>query len=299
MKVMQSLYSADSLQNEIKPGEATLILQKKIDQSHKLFTYLIYFVTEVARYAEKDAIKRASKHLPSAADLAVNTKIASNNILWEIIENKGFSAAVAGMHLSSIMDEGLLKEMYTSLTQSQEYADYISEEGRIKKSERFILEYIFHTLMLPNEKFINHVEENFLNWDDDAEMMDALVSSYLKHLPKDAFYEIIDKEKKTFALDLLSTVREKSDFFLEMIKPKLKNWDADRIAALDMILLQMGLAEFLYFETIPPKVSINEYIDIAKSYSTPQSGQFVNGILDNIHKDLVKDNKITKKDFKH
>lgn len=296
---MQSLYTIDSLQNELKPGEATKILQTKIDQSHKLFTYLIYFATEVAKYAEKDAIKRASKHLPTEADLSVNTRIASNTVLWEILDNRGFAAAVDNMHLSSIMDEGLLREMYLTLVQTNEYKDYITEEKRIKKSERHILEFIFNDLMLPSEKFISHVEENFLNWDDDAEMMHALVISFFKHLPKDAFYSIIDKEKKDFATELLHTVRDKADHFLEIIKPKLNNWDADRIAALDMILLQMGVAEFLYFETIPPKVSINEYIDMAKAYSTPQSGQFVNGVLDSIHKDLLKENKISKKEFKH
>jgi N utilization substance protein B len=85
---------------------------------------------------------------------------------------------------------------------------------------------------------------------------------------------------------------------MELILPRLKNWDAERIATLDMILMQMGIAEFLFFETIPPKVTINEYIDLAKDYSTPQSGQFVNGILDNIHKDLLREDKLHKINFK-
>jgi N utilization substance protein B len=91
---------------------------------------------------------------------------------------------------------------------------------------------------------------------------------------------------------------EKEEHLESYIILKLKNWDRDRIAALDMIIMKMGVAEFLYFETIPPKVTINEYIDIAKEYSTQQSGQFVNGILDNIHKELVADGKLNKKDFK-
>jgi N utilization substance protein B len=91
---------------------------------------------------------------------------------------------------------------------------------------------------------------------------------------------------------------DKKEVLMDLIKPKLKNWDPDRIATLDMILMQMGVSEFLYFETIPPKVTINEYIDLAKDYSTPQSGQFVNGILDNIHKDLVKEEKMHKINFK-
>jgi len=93
---------------------------------------------------------------------------------------------------------------------------------------------------------------------------------------------------------LFKTVLEKESFTLELIKPKLKNWDADRIAALDLIILQMGVCEFLFFETIPTKVTINEYIDLAKRYSTPKSGDFVNGVLDNILKDLKKKNLIQK-----
>ena len=109
---------------------------------------------------------------------------------------------------------------------------------------------------------------------------------------------MISGEKRDFAVNLLKTVEEKSEHLQTLIIPKLKNWDPERIALLDMILMKMGVAEFLYFETIPPKVTINEYIDLAKEYSTPQSGQFVNGILDNIHKELVAEGKMQKVDYK-
>jgi N utilization substance protein B len=109
---------------------------------------------------------------------------------------------------------------------------------------------------------------------------------------------VISPDKLEFAKSLLNTTLEKQKHLETFIFPRLKNWDADRIAALDMIIMKMGVAEFLYFETIPPKVTINEYIDIAKEYSTQQSGQFVNGILDNIHKELVQQGQLHKTDFK-
>jgi N utilization substance protein B len=112
------------------------------------------------------------------------------------------------------------------------------------------------------------------------------------------FKEMMSEDKLLFAKSLLTTVLEKEEHLETYIVPKLKNWDAERIAALDMIIMKMGVSELLYFETIPPKVTINEYIDIAKEYSTQQSGQFVNGILDNIHKDLVNEGKLNKKEFK-
>ena len=100
------------------------------------------------------------------------------------------------------------------------------------------------------------------------------------------FNQFLSKEKADFAKDLMLTVLEKEEVCKDLIKPKLKNWDADRIAALDMIILQMCVSEFLFFETIPTKVTINEYIDLAKEYSTPQSGQFINGILDALYAKL-------------
>jgi transcription antitermination protein NusB len=161
-----------------------------------------------------------------------------------------------------------------------------------------MLEFIFTDLLLPDEDFINHIEEHFINWDDDAEMMHSLVISYLGKPGQQNITDFLSQEKRNFAKDLLNTVLDKSEQTLSLIKPKLKNWDADRIAALDLILLQMGVCEFLYFETIPTKVTINEYIDLAKAYSTPQSGQFVNGLLDNIHKELETQNKLEKISFK-
>jgi N utilization substance protein B len=299
VKVMQTLYSIDSMNGDAKPGEAISILTKKIEQSRQLFTYLIYFITEVARYAETDAKQKASKHLPTAHDLNINTRLAGNSLLWTIIEDPGFKAAVSEIKPQQYLDKDLLKKVYIQLVASPDYQEYITLEAREKKSEKEMLEFIFLTLMLPNEDVISHLEEHFINWDDDAEMMNQLVMNYLQKPVSQSFLEIMSKEKWGFAKGLLETVLDKKEVCMELIKPKLKNWDADRIASLDLIILEMGVSEFLFFETIPTKVTINEYIDLAKEYSTVQSGQFVNGLLDNIHKELTAENKITKKSFKN
>lgn len=299
VKVMQALYTLDSTGTEISALEANKLLRKQIEQSRKLFIYLVYFVTEVARYVEKDAHKKASKHLPSAQDLNVNTKLAGNELLWKILELPSYKAAITETKPSNSMDEDLLKKIYQSLVESPEYAEYLAAEGREKRSEKEILEFIFTQLMLPNDNFITHIEELFINWDDDAEMMHILVQNFLQKPHSYDFNEFVSKEKMEFAKNLLDTTLEKKEISMELLKPKLKNWDAERIAALDLIIIQMGICEFLYFETIPTKVTINEYIDLAKEYSTPQSGQFINGILDNIHKELTAQGKIQKKTFRN
>ena len=296
---MQTLYSIESMSNEIPAGEPLRMLQQNIEQSRFLFTYLVFCITEVARFAEKDAAKRAQKHLPSQHDLNINIKIAGNEIVWAVLENASFKKVMDHFKIKNLADDEVIRKLYQLLIASPEYTEYIQLPLREKKSEKKIIEFIFSNLMLPEEIFISDMEEKFMNWDDDGEVMIVLMNELLQKPDAFNFDDIAGKEKIDFAEELLQCVMDKKEYCLELIKPKLKNWDADRIASLDMILMQMGVCEFLYFETIPPKVTINEYIDLAKEYSTEQSGHFINGILDNIHKELAADNKIHKRNFKN
>ena len=299
VKVMQLLYmieAADSPTAFKKPVEE---LQKQLDKSRELFVYLLYFLTEVARYAETSAQKRASRNLPSEDDLNVNIKIAGNEFLWQILENPSFIKAVELDAPDKIIDKDLVKKIYDELTETNKYKEYISLQSREKAKEKEIIKMIFTQLMLPNESFIGHLEELYNNWDDDADMMDQLMLNYIQKPGSYNLQEMLSPEKWQFARSLLTTTLEKKEYCAELIKPKLKNWDSERIAVLDMVLMRMGVCELLYFETIPTKVTINEYIDLAKDYSTPQSGQFVNGILDNIHKEMMESGKIQKISFKN
>lgn len=298
VKVMQTLYTLSTLEKEIKAGEPIKLLQKHFEQSKEMFVYLTYFLTELAAYAEKDSYVRSSKHLPSEADLNVNTKISGNEILWKIREDASFQVELGRMKPDLKIDRELVRKIYLNLADSPEYKKYTAAQERDPKEEKEILEFILHEKMLNDDNFVSHVEELFMNWDDDAEMVVQLLTGAI-HKPGQAdFKEVMSADKWNFAKTLLTTTLEKEEHLQTYIFPRLKNWDAERIAALDMIIMKLGVSELLYFETIPPKVTINEYIDIAKEYSTQQSGQFVNGILDNIHKELVQQGKLHKTDFK-
>lgn len=295
---MQTLYTLTSLDGETPKTDPVKQLQKHLDASRQLFTYLLYTLAEVSRYAETDALKRASKNLPSAQDLNVNTKLSGNSFLWKILESESYKKALEDDKPDLIEDTSKqIRKLYQQLAETEEYKNYITLQSREKKSEKDIISFIFTNLMLPDEDFTSHVEEYFTNWDDDAEMMSQLMLNFLQKPSGYNLQEMVSKEKWEFAKNLLTTVQAKKEYALELIKPKLKNWDAERIALLDMILMEMGVCELLFFETIPTKVTINEYIDLAKAYSTPQSGHFVNGILDNLHKDLISQNKIHKVNF--
>lgn len=295
---MQLLYALETIDDDKGKIDPAKNLKEKLDESCELFTYLVHFITKVARYAETDARLRASRNLLTKEDLNVNTKIAGNQLLWTLLESPGFSGAVKHFNLNTIEDEDVVRKVYLELVKTDIYQTYIQTLSREKATEKTILQYIFTDLMLPDETFTSFIEEHFTNWQDDAEMMQQLVLSYLSKPTGFEVTTFVTTDKWQFARELLTSVKNKKDFLIDLIKPRLKNWDADRIAVLDMILLQMGVCELLYFETIPPKVTINEYIDIAKEYSTEQSGHFINGILDAIHKDLLRENKIHKIAFK-
>lgn len=301
---MQTLYTIDTVETLLKPGEPQKILQQHFDQTRSLLIYLSWFLTQVARYAETEAHKRASKHLPSAEDLNVNTKIAGNEVLWKMLEDPAlqeqFNKEKPELTHRPRPGENsdMVRSIYLALVETPEYKTYISTQARDKADEKKIIEFILNDMMLANESFISHIEENFANWNDDGEMVVQLLAAYIQKPGIYNFVQLMSPDKAQFAKSLLQTVQDKAEYLQEIIIPKLKNWDPERIALLDMILMKMGVAEFLYFETIPPKVTINEYIDLAKEYSTQQSGQFVNGILDNIHKELTQQGKMHKTDYK-
>src|ERR1700761_9292767 len=165
VKVMQTLYTLEAQEQTVeasppaaKPPDPIKTLQKHFDQSRQLLSYLIYCITEVARYAETDSRLRASKHLPSTADLHVNIKLAGNDYLWKMLEDDSLKKALAADKPQLQENKELIRKLYGELAATEEYQQYIKEQGRDKKSERDILEFLFAGLLLENEAFLAHVE---------------------------------------------------------------------------------------------------------------------------------------------
>jgi N utilization substance protein B len=294
---MQTLYSSTSADGSLSREQALKTLENHLDQGRQLFIFLVYFLTEIARYAETNSRQRASKHLPTTNDLNVNTKIAGNELLWRILELPSYQQAVKELKPENLLNSDWVRKLYFELAETDVYKAYITTPSRDKKEEKSILEFIFTDLMLPNEECTSYIEELFVHWDDDCEMINLLMLNFFNKPHTYNFQNFISDEKLKYAKDLLLAVIDKDELCNSYIKSKLQNWDPERTAQIDMILMRMGICEFLFFETIPPKVTINEYIDLAKEYSTPQSGHFVNGILDSIHKDFIKENKLHKITF--
>ena len=275
-------------------GSPNSLLHKEFDKTRNLFVFLVHLLHQVALYAEVESQQRSSKNLPNQADLSVNIKLAGNSIVWQTIEAESFKKAVELVKPQQWLEGDLVKTLFRNLSESAIYKAYRLEDSRDKAKEKEILKYIFGTIIIESESTLEFIDEHFSNWEDEGEMMIGFVLDYLQKPGAIDFMDLVGTEKMKFANDLLQTAIEKKGYTEEVIKPKLNNWDMERIAVIDMILLRLGVCELLYFDTIPTKVTINEYIDLAKDYSTEQSGHFVNGILDNIHKELVGAGKIQK-----
>lgn len=300
VKVMQTLYTLASLEHGAQGNKeaAVRILNDKLNQVLDVFTVSVLYTLRIAQYAETDAQHRSSKYLPSTEDMNVNTRIAGNSFVLKMLDNASFKEKIKKDKLERFVDEEWVKKIHQSLAKSEEYANYISQKELTPANEKDIIRYIWEKQIVENENLISHFSDELPGWEDDQELIMMLMQNFFNGSSKVNFLNLLSGEKKDYAHDLLQAVIEKEAYCMELIEPRLNNWDKERVALIDLLLLRMGVCELLYFPTIPTKVTINEYIDVAKQYSTPQSGQFVNGVLDNILKALVTEDKIRKVDRK-
>jgi N utilization substance protein B len=287
---MQVLYMVETETQGTPAG----LLQKEFDKTRNLFIFLVHLLHQVALYAEVEAGQRASKNLPNASDLTVNTKLAGNSIVWQTIESDNFKKAIELVKPQQWIQDDIVKSIFRQLSETPTYLSYINEQSRDKAKDKDILKFIFGNLIIESENTLEYIAEHFTNWEDEGDVMIGFIMNYLQKPNGVDFLDLVGDEKNKFATDLLKTAIDKKTITEDIIKPKLNNWDPERIAMIDMILLRLGVCELVYFDTIPTKVTINEYIDLGKEYSTEQSGHFVNGILDNIHKEMVASGKIQK-----
>ncbi len=296
VKVMQTLYTAASLEHGAQGNKevAARILNDKLEQALDIFTVAVLYILRIAQYAETDATRRGGKYLPSEADMNVNTSISGNAFVLKTLENASFNERIKKNKLERFIDEDWVKKIFQVLDKSEEYITYISAKNHTPAEDKEIIRYMWDKQMLANEGLMSHFTDELPGWEDDSDLVTMLMQNFFKDNAKVNFLNTLSADKKEYAHDLLLAVIDKEPYCMEFIAPKLNNWDKERVALIDLLLLRMGICEFLYFPTIPTKVTINEYIDIAKQYSTPQSGQFVNGVLDNILKDLTKESKINK-----
>lgn len=276
-------------------------LMHSIDNVYEMYIWMLSLLVEVTEYTGVDATERANKHLPTAEDLNPNLKLLNNKFAVTLKNNPDFSAAVNKYKINWMSDPEFVKAIFNTLKVTPEYATYLADEDNSLEESKTIIKFIFRKIILKSHNIIQAFEDKFINWSVDKEVMQGMVAKTIKNFTsEDAFANKLtpisqdwDEDSK-FVEDLfIYTLRNDKDY-QALIAERTKNWESERIALMDTILMKMAICELLNFPSIPVKVTINEYLDLSKDYSTPKSNSFINGILDKIMGDLKRTNSITK-----
>lgn len=296
VKVMQLLYMLNR-DDSLSLSELQSTYREGIWKAFELYIFHLYLTLRVAQYAEKDAAIRASKLAPSDEDRNFSPVLNNNPCTQSLANNVPFLNLVQQYKCNENLDEDHIRSLYHAFADTPEYKDYLALKSATNADHIKILLELYKQLST-NDLFLDITEDRYSNWSDDESLIVGAMKKTLKAMPLEGeFYkehEPSDETVREFGAELLTTTCHEDAALLAEIQPTLKNWDVERVAILDMIMLKMALCELIHFPTIPTKVTLNEYVEIAKAYSTEKSKEFINGILDHLMKKLLAENRIVK-----
>ena len=271
-----------------------------LSKAYDLYNYLLLLMVEITRYANKRLNAAKGKLAPTKEDLSPNTKFVDNRFITQLEENQQLNDFISTQKRTWANEGDCIKALCEQIMESDIYKEYMASETSSYDEDRELWRKIYKRLIFNNPTVDEVLEDQSLYWNDDKEIVDTFVLKTIKRFdPKNGskqelLPEFKDEEDKDFARRLFRRSILNADYYRHLISEHSRNWDLSRVALMDVIIMQIALAEILSFPNIPLSVSFNEYLDIAKLYSTPKSGGFINGTLDGIVKQLKKDNKLNK-----
>ncbi len=299
IKVLQVLYAYyTSSEKSINNSEKELFFS--IQKTYDLYHYLLDLAIEISKHAESVIELRKKKHFPTEEDLNPNTRFIRNQLISQLKENESLNKYLDKSKLSWINEPEFVKKMYNALIATDFYKSYMLAPEGSYQADKKLVEQLFAEVILQSDDLFGILEEQSIYWNDDV---DFVISMIIKTFKKFKEYTrenqallpmFKDEEDRQFAKDLFRKTILNHDELKEVVTTHTVNWDVERIAFIDELILEMAIAEFLYFPSIPTKVSLNEYIELSKYYSTKKSRNFINGILDKALKALKSENKILK-----
>ncbi|GAA3621591.1 transcription antitermination factor NusB [Flavivirga jejuensis] len=297
---MQTLYAFKGGESDDFSKDQKFLLFS-IDNMYNLYLLLISLLIEVQKRAEDDLQKKQKKHLATKEDKDPNKKFVNNQLLKSLRDNLRLKDQLDTHKITNWeLDSEYVDVLFKAITKSDLYKEYMQTRvSDFKEDKDFIVD-VFKDIIAPNEKLYEYLEDKNLTWLDDLPTVNTTILKLLRkvktastenHFTPKLYKDIEDKQ---FAISLFKKTLLNKTLINKEIEMKTKNWDSDRIANVDYVLLQMAISELKKFPSIPVKVTINEYLEIAKEYSTPKSSVFINGILDKLVKEYVADDKLNK-----
>lgn len=300
IRIIQILYSTyQNGSGDLKKAENELIFS--LQKSYDLYYFLLLLLVETTDAYAKRVEARKAKLLPTDEDLNPNTKLIDNLFIKQLKSNIQFNEYLDERPLSWDEYENYVRGLLESILKSDTYAEYSKNPISDYESDREFWRKIFKSMIYCNEQLDEILEEESVYWNDDIEIVQSFVLKTIKKFEyqngekQELLSMFKDEEDRAFAVKLLRESMFNVKSARDMINKYAKNWESERIAFMDMIIMQAAVTEILSFPSIPINVTMNEYINIAKSYSTQKSSSFINGILDAIVSELKAENKLLKK----
>ena len=299
-KVLQVLYS------HYKGGGTSLPAAEKelifsIEKTYDLYFYLLQLSLDITRYADNKIDAGKNKLRPATEELSPNMRFAENRFTAQLAKNEQLNDYLKTRKLSWVNYPELIKNLYEEIVLCDFYEEYMDAELSDYSTDKDVWKKIYKRILLNSEELDETIEEQSIFWtDNDIETIISFILKTIKQFETENGAEqtllpmFRTEEDREFGLKLLRFSIEKGDEYRVMIDARTKNWDLDRIAFMDILIMQMAIAEICNFPTIPVNVTLNEYIEISKKYSTEKSGMFVNGVLDNVVNQLKSENKLIK-----
>ena len=300
VKVMQTIYAMGCKENNNLQVESKFV-NESIAQVYNLYLLMLDMMVEVHAFAKAHSEKHAKKILATEEEKNPNEKFLSNEVLEKLSANSLLQDELSKRKLKNWrMDDEYVAVIFNELIASELYESYMNDpDSGFKNAKKFVIKW-YTELIAPNDKLYDYIEDSRLTWLDDLPIVNMAVLKRLQKVkpnsPESLFLPSLFKNEddRTFSVDLLERTVSNNEFLSAEIENNTPNWDKDRIADVDLVLIKMALCEFLKFPSIPVKATINEYLEIAKEYSTPKSSIFINGILDKLVKEYQKNNKFKK-----
>lgn len=291
IKVLQVIYSFYQNGNkDLQSAEKELLFS--LQKSYDLYHYFLLLIVELTYQQKRNLEIRKNKYFPTFDELHPNMRLADNRFAAQIEQNAQLRKYAVEQGVSWSNDQDFVKSVLDTVIQSEPYAEYLKNPDDSFETDKEFWKTAFKTLICNNPDVDEYLEDKSIYWNDDIAIVETFVLKTLKKFDSESGPDtpllpmFKDAEDKQFAVQLLRQTLLKGADYRTRIEKHLKNWEAERVANIDLLIMQTAIAEILTFPTIPVSVTLNEFIDISKYYSTPKSATFINGILDSVIKEL-------------
>lgn len=300
VKVLQSLYAYHNQENTSLESQQKF-LHNSMEKMFDLYLLLLDLLPAIRIQADNFIEVSKNKHLPTEEDIKPRRNFVNNKVLLMLENNSLYKKQIEKHKINNWqLDNEYAQILFKQLKQNEAYQNYLNINNPTFNQDKEFIVFLYKEIIAPNEKLYEYLEDKQITWTDDFPIVNTAIVKLFNSLkpttPETKWIPELYKNEddKEFATRLLQKTIVEDEMLMNEIEGKTPNWDRERIAELDLLFIKMALTEFLFFPTIPIKVTINEYLEVAKEYSTPKSSLFINGILDKISKEYASENKLNK-----